>query len=230
MLNGAEMEMDKKGLDCNHLTFFPALHESFHSEDFLELCVERQIILQEFVENEKVGKIFYLERWCFRQWIRCGGLSVPLSLGESRWIQTTVNIITICFLKAVTIFQPLYELLYRLILEEHLTLTLWMNKKIGCETKVFLYLGDSIVWICLRHGKLLDAKISCLASPPLLTLRAVPGSNLFITSGRLSTLYRLLVQWCLNLFLLNSRKCLLPSLTCIFLFCLPISIGQIPSS
>ncbi|KAM7016761.1 WD repeat- and FYVE domain-containing protein 4 [Passerculus sandwichensis] len=54
MLNGAETEMDQKGLDCNQLTFFPALHESFHSEDFLELCVERQIILQEFAENEKV--------------------------------------------------------------------------------------------------------------------------------------------------------------------------------
>ncbi|XP_021253682.1 WD repeat- and FYVE domain-containing protein 4 isoform X2 [Numida meleagris] len=54
MLNGAEKEMDEKGLDCNQLTFFPALHESFHSEDFLELCVERQIILQEFAENEKV--------------------------------------------------------------------------------------------------------------------------------------------------------------------------------
>ncbi|XP_068053666.1 WD repeat- and FYVE domain-containing protein 4 isoform X1 [Anomalospiza imberbis] len=54
MLNGAEREMDQKGLDCNQLTFFPALHESFHSEDFLELCVERQIILQEFAESEKV--------------------------------------------------------------------------------------------------------------------------------------------------------------------------------
>ncbi|KAM4668749.1 WD repeat- and FYVE domain-containing protein 4 [Amazona ochrocephala] len=53
-LNGAEREMDRKGLDCNQLTFFPALHESFHSEDFLELCVERQIILQEFAESEKV--------------------------------------------------------------------------------------------------------------------------------------------------------------------------------
>lgn len=55
MLNGAKREMDQK--DCNQLTFFPALHESFHSEDFLELCVERQIILQEFVESEKVGKM-----------------------------------------------------------------------------------------------------------------------------------------------------------------------------
>ncbi|XP_051474966.1 WD repeat- and FYVE domain-containing protein 4 [Apus apus] len=53
-LNGAEREMDKKGSDFNQLTFFPALHESFHSEDFLELCVERQIILQEFAECEKV--------------------------------------------------------------------------------------------------------------------------------------------------------------------------------
>uniref|UniRef100_A0A803Y055 WDFY family member 4 n=1 Tax=Meleagris gallopavo TaxID=9103 RepID=A0A803Y055_MELGA len=57
MLNGAEKEGDEKGLDCNQLTFFPALHESFHSEDFLELCVERQIILQEFAENEKVVKM-----------------------------------------------------------------------------------------------------------------------------------------------------------------------------
>ncbi|XP_030131885.4 WD repeat- and FYVE domain-containing protein 4 [Taeniopygia guttata] len=54
MLKGAEREMDQTGVDCNQLTFFPALHESFHSEDFLELCVERQIILQEFAENEKV--------------------------------------------------------------------------------------------------------------------------------------------------------------------------------
>ncbi|XP_035394817.1 WD repeat- and FYVE domain-containing protein 4 [Cygnus atratus] len=53
-LNGAEREMDEKGSDCNQLTFFPALHESFHSEDFLELCVERQVILQEFAESEKV--------------------------------------------------------------------------------------------------------------------------------------------------------------------------------
>uniref|UniRef100_A0A8B9NYW3 WDFY family member 4 n=1 Tax=Apteryx owenii TaxID=8824 RepID=A0A8B9NYW3_APTOW len=52
-LNGAEREMDEKGMDCNQLTFFPALHESFHSEDFLELCVERQIILQEFADSEK---------------------------------------------------------------------------------------------------------------------------------------------------------------------------------
>ncbi|XP_032301308.1 WD repeat- and FYVE domain-containing protein 4 isoform X3 [Coturnix japonica] len=55
MLNGSGEERDEKGLDCNQLTFFPALHESFHSEDFLELCVERQIILQEFAENEKVS-------------------------------------------------------------------------------------------------------------------------------------------------------------------------------
>ncbi|XP_073209166.1 WD repeat- and FYVE domain-containing protein 4 isoform X3 [Lepidochelys kempii] len=54
MLNGAEREMDERGMDCSQLTFFPALHESFHSEDFLELCVERQIILQEFAEREKV--------------------------------------------------------------------------------------------------------------------------------------------------------------------------------
>uniref|UniRef100_A0A8B9C663 WDFY family member 4 n=1 Tax=Anser brachyrhynchus TaxID=132585 RepID=A0A8B9C663_9AVES len=56
-LNGAEREMDEKRSDCNQLTFFPALHESFHSEDFLELCVERQVILQEFAECEKVAKM-----------------------------------------------------------------------------------------------------------------------------------------------------------------------------
>uniref|UniRef100_A0A8C3LJ58 WDFY family member 4 n=1 Tax=Chrysolophus pictus TaxID=9089 RepID=A0A8C3LJ58_CHRPC len=55
--NDGKIEKDEKGLDCNQLTFFPALHESFHSEDFLELCVERQIILQEFAENEKVVKM-----------------------------------------------------------------------------------------------------------------------------------------------------------------------------
>uniref|UniRef100_A0A7M4FMA4 WDFY family member 4 n=1 Tax=Crocodylus porosus TaxID=8502 RepID=A0A7M4FMA4_CROPO len=54
IVNEAEREMDERETDCNQLTFFPALHESFHSEDFLELCIERQIILQEFVESEKV--------------------------------------------------------------------------------------------------------------------------------------------------------------------------------
>ncbi|XP_074152220.1 WD repeat- and FYVE domain-containing protein 4 [Sminthopsis crassicaudata] len=41
--------------DCNQLTFFPALHESHHSEDFLELCQERKVILQELVDKEKVS-------------------------------------------------------------------------------------------------------------------------------------------------------------------------------
>ncbi|XP_028916530.1 WD repeat- and FYVE domain-containing protein 4 isoform X1 [Ornithorhynchus anatinus] len=54
MLNGAEKERDEMEADCNQLTFFPALHESLHSEDFLELCRERQSILQEFVPQEKV--------------------------------------------------------------------------------------------------------------------------------------------------------------------------------
>ncbi|XP_074089216.1 WD repeat- and FYVE domain-containing protein 4-like isoform X3 [Macrotis lagotis] len=42
--------------DCNQLTFFPALHESLHSEDFLELCRERKVILQELVDKEKVSR------------------------------------------------------------------------------------------------------------------------------------------------------------------------------
>lgn len=41
-------------VDCTQLTFFPALHESLHSEDFLELCRERQVILQELLDHEKV--------------------------------------------------------------------------------------------------------------------------------------------------------------------------------
>ncbi|XP_026576266.1 WD repeat- and FYVE domain-containing protein 4 [Pseudonaja textilis] len=38
----------------DQLTFFPALHEHLHSEEILEVCVERRIILQEFVRGEKV--------------------------------------------------------------------------------------------------------------------------------------------------------------------------------
>ena len=41
-------------VDCTQLTFFPALRESLHSEDFLELCLERQVILQELLDHEKV--------------------------------------------------------------------------------------------------------------------------------------------------------------------------------
>ncbi|XP_007478664.1 WD repeat- and FYVE domain-containing protein 4 isoform X2 [Monodelphis domestica] len=53
MSNGDE-ERDETG-NCNQLTFFPALHESLHSEDFLELCGERKVILQELVDKEKVS-------------------------------------------------------------------------------------------------------------------------------------------------------------------------------
>ncbi|KAG8137761.1 hypothetical protein E2320_004976, partial [Naja naja] len=38
----------------DQLTFFPALHEHLHLEEFLEVCVERKIILQELVRGEKV--------------------------------------------------------------------------------------------------------------------------------------------------------------------------------
>jgi hypothetical protein len=50
----AESRPDEVGVDCTQLTFFPALHESLHSEDFLELCRERQVILQELLDGEKV--------------------------------------------------------------------------------------------------------------------------------------------------------------------------------
>lgn len=38
----------------DQLTFFPALCEHLHSEEFLEVCVERKIVLQELVRGEKV--------------------------------------------------------------------------------------------------------------------------------------------------------------------------------
>lgn len=52
----AEGESDEVAADCTRLTFFPSLHESQHSEDFLELCRERQVILQELLDHEKVGR------------------------------------------------------------------------------------------------------------------------------------------------------------------------------
>ncbi|XP_062943018.1 WD repeat- and FYVE domain-containing protein 4 [Cynocephalus volans] len=56
----AEGELDEVAVDCTQLTFFPALHESLHSEDFLELCRERQVILQELLDQEKVTQRFSL--------------------------------------------------------------------------------------------------------------------------------------------------------------------------
>uniref|UniRef100_A0ABM5FZY4 WD repeat- and FYVE domain-containing protein 4 isoform X1 n=1 Tax=Pogona vitticeps TaxID=103695 RepID=A0ABM5FZY4_9SAUR len=44
----------KREMDCDQLTFFPSLCESFNSEELLEVCMERNIILQEFVEDEKI--------------------------------------------------------------------------------------------------------------------------------------------------------------------------------
>ncbi|XP_054839943.1 WD repeat- and FYVE domain-containing protein 4 [Eublepharis macularius] len=43
----------QREMDCDQLTFFPSLLEN-NSEDFLEACMERRIILQEFAEDEKV--------------------------------------------------------------------------------------------------------------------------------------------------------------------------------
>nr|XP_014697031.2 LOW QUALITY PROTEIN: WD repeat- and FYVE domain-containing protein 4 [Equus asinus] len=56
----AERQTDEVAGDCTQLTFFPALHESLHSEDFLELCRERQVILQELLDHEKVTQKFSL--------------------------------------------------------------------------------------------------------------------------------------------------------------------------
>ncbi|XP_037659974.1 WD repeat- and FYVE domain-containing protein 4 [Choloepus didactylus] len=49
-----ESEIDEVAMDCTQLTFFPALRESLHSEDFLELCRERKVVLQELLDQEKV--------------------------------------------------------------------------------------------------------------------------------------------------------------------------------
>ncbi|KAF6318075.1 WDFY family member 4 [Rhinolophus ferrumequinum] len=57
----ADREGDEQvAADCTQLTFFPALHESQHSEDFLELCRERQVILQELLDHEKVTQKYSL--------------------------------------------------------------------------------------------------------------------------------------------------------------------------
>ncbi|XP_072662463.1 WD repeat- and FYVE domain-containing protein 4 isoform X2 [Canis lupus baileyi] len=56
----AESRRDEVAVDCTQLTFFPALHESLHSEDFLELCQERQVILQELLDHEKVTQKYSL--------------------------------------------------------------------------------------------------------------------------------------------------------------------------
>ncbi|XP_043782392.1 WD repeat- and FYVE domain-containing protein 4 isoform X1 [Cervus elaphus] len=58
-LKEVESERDEV-VDCTQLTFFPALRESLHSEDFLELCLERQVILQELLDHEKVTQKYSL--------------------------------------------------------------------------------------------------------------------------------------------------------------------------
>ncbi|XP_074230467.1 WD repeat- and FYVE domain-containing protein 4 isoform X2 [Camelus bactrianus] len=60
-LTAKEAESEgEEATDCTQLTFFPALHESLHSEDFLELCRERQVILQELLDHEKVTQKYSL--------------------------------------------------------------------------------------------------------------------------------------------------------------------------
>lgn len=128
----------------------------------------------------------------FRGWTGCGGLPVPLSFWF-RWIQSTVDI-NICFLRALAIFQTLYKCLYRVTIEEHLTLTLWSNSKnFGCVTKVFWYVWDNIVSFCLRHGKLYRPEIP--TSLPLSMPRAVSRSNLLPMEG-CARFVKMLVQWC----------------------------------
>eukprot|EP00062_Callorhinchus_milii_P018807 gi/632972759/ref/XP_007902817.1/ PREDICTED: WD repeat- and FYVE domain-containing protein 4 [Callorhinchus milii] len=54
-MNLIEENIDERGIDCNELTFFPALIDSLQSEEFFEQCKERQIILQLLDEREKVN-------------------------------------------------------------------------------------------------------------------------------------------------------------------------------
>ncbi|XP_072439291.1 WD repeat- and FYVE domain-containing protein 4 [Chiloscyllium punctatum] len=60
MLNLAEDNVDERGVDCNQLTFFPALIESIQSEEFFEDCVERHAILQALDEKEKINTKYSL--------------------------------------------------------------------------------------------------------------------------------------------------------------------------
>ncbi|XP_078386858.1 WD repeat- and FYVE domain-containing protein 4 [Cetorhinus maximus] len=59
-LNLAEGDIDERGIDCNQLTFFPALIESIQFEEFFEDCVERQAILQVLDPKEKINTKYSL--------------------------------------------------------------------------------------------------------------------------------------------------------------------------
>ncbi|XP_063160442.1 WD repeat- and FYVE domain-containing protein 4 [Candoia aspera] len=51
---GEPVQNREGGTDHDQLTFFPTLHEHSHSEELLEVCMERKTILQELVRDEKV--------------------------------------------------------------------------------------------------------------------------------------------------------------------------------
>ncbi|XP_078055406.1 WD repeat- and FYVE domain-containing protein 4 [Mustelus asterias] len=55
-----EEDIDERGIDCNQLTFFPALIESIQPEEFFEDCVERQAILQVLDAKEKINMKYSL--------------------------------------------------------------------------------------------------------------------------------------------------------------------------
>ncbi|XP_067876782.1 WD repeat- and FYVE domain-containing protein 4 isoform X2 [Heterodontus francisci] len=59
-LSLGEGDIDERGMDCNQLTFFPALIESIQPEEFFEDCVERQTILQVLDEKEKINTKYSL--------------------------------------------------------------------------------------------------------------------------------------------------------------------------
>ncbi|XP_067828723.1 WD repeat- and FYVE domain-containing protein 4 [Heptranchias perlo] len=59
-LNTGKGDIDERGIDCNQLTFFPALIDSVQSQEFFEQCVERQAILQVLDEKEKIDTKYSL--------------------------------------------------------------------------------------------------------------------------------------------------------------------------
>ncbi|XP_069096980.1 WD repeat- and FYVE domain-containing protein 4 isoform X1 [Pleurodeles waltl] len=50
-----DVEVGDARVDDGQLTFFPALHDGLRSEELFHQCLEREILLQELAENEKIS-------------------------------------------------------------------------------------------------------------------------------------------------------------------------------
>ncbi|XP_069467262.1 WD repeat- and FYVE domain-containing protein 4 isoform X2 [Ambystoma mexicanum] len=53
-----EAEISEAKREESTLTFFPALHDGLRSEELFHQCMEREILMQEFAENEKISEKF----------------------------------------------------------------------------------------------------------------------------------------------------------------------------